>query len=173
MKWHGQQWGEQLVREAQQIREQVDRDRQQIRERAQQGRKEEAEQYLEGRTADLLGKAHARAQYQVYQACMFPLPMTRSSHPGGRPRSNSPPPLDDAWIRRAEAKLQIGDHNNFIRTSVRRMLRDTCGLSQRTAQNLGDSAEYAVDAAVAYFLGGLSKVSKAAGFAEQVIKSAS
>jgi hypothetical protein len=68
--------------------------------------------------------------------------------------------------------LDIGDHQNLIRTRIRRFLRDTCGISQRIAQNLGDSAEYAVDAAAAYFLGGLSKVGKAADFASQVIKSA-
>jgi hypothetical protein len=82
------------------------------------------------------------------------------------------PPGIDAWIRRAEAKLRIGDHDNVIRTSVRRMLRDGIGLSQCTTQNLGESAEYAVDEAMAYFLGGLSTVGKAARFAGQVIKNA-
>jgi hypothetical protein len=52
------------------------------------------------------------------------------------------------------------------------MLRDGCGLSQRTAQNLGDGAEYAVDAAMAFFLGGFSRASKAASFAENVINAA-
>jgi hypothetical protein len=142
---------------------------QQEQEQKQQQRLQEAERVLESKASKLLD----RAQHQVQQASMFPLPMVPSpSRPGGRPRSDSPPPLNDTWIRQAEAKLRVGDHQNTIRTSVRRMLRDGCGLSQRTAQNMGDSAEYAVDAAVAYFLGGLSKVGKAAGFASQVIKTA-
>jgi TolA-binding protein len=160
---------ERFQREQQEYREKL-RQFQEEQQRKQQERLQRAEKLLESRAETLLDQA----QYQVCQASLFSLPSTRPARQGGssRPRSNSPPPLNDAWIRRAEAKLRIGDHNNFIRTSVRRMLRDGCGLSQRTAQNLGDSAEYVADAAVAYFLGGLSKVGKAAGFAGRVIKAA-
>jgi hypothetical protein len=42
-------------------------------------------------------------------------------------------------------KLRMGDHQNAIRTSVRRMLRDGCGLSQRDAQEWAEAAENCVD----------------------------
>jgi hypothetical protein len=60
--------------------------------------------------------------------------------------------------------LNIGEHQNLIRTQVRRFLRDTCGLSQRTAQNLGDVADYGKDVAMALvpFLGPLEKAKKPA-----------
>jgi hypothetical protein len=66
--------------------------------------------------------------------------------------------------------LNIGDHQNLIRTRIRRFLRDTCGLSQRTAQNLGDMADYGKDVAMALvpFLGPLEKAKKAG----KVIKAA-
>jgi hypothetical protein len=68
-----------------------------------------------------------------------------------------------------KAALGIGDHQNLIRTKVRRFLRDTCGLSQRTAQNWGDIADYGMDVAdvalgLIPFLGPLSKAKKAWGF---------
>jgi hypothetical protein len=167
-------WREEVRQEAERYRREQQEYREKLRrlqeeqQRKQQQRLQEAGKVLESRATKLL----ERAQYQVYQASMFPLPSARPSRSGGRPRSNSPPPLNDTWIRRAEGAVGIGDHQNFIRTKVRRLLRDGCGLSQRTAQNWGDSVEYATDAAIAWFLGGLSKCGKAASFAGGVIKAA-
>jgi hypothetical protein len=161
---------ERFQRESLEHQERLMRFRREQQQRQQQ-RLQEAEHVLKSRAARLLDNA----QHQVCQASLFPLPMVpRPQRPnsGSRPRSDSPTPLNDAWIRQAEAKLRVGNHNNVIRTSVRRMLRDGCGLSQRTAQNLGDGTEYAVDAAMAFFLGGFSKVGRAANFAENVINAA-
>jgi hypothetical protein len=144
-----QQWGEQLAREAQQMREQVERDRQQICERSQQGRKEQAEQYLEGRTADLLGQAHARAHYGACQASMFPLPSARPARPssGSRPRAPSPPPAH-SLLRTLEEGLHISGHEGFIRTRIRRFLRNTVGLEQRDAQAWAEAADCRIDLAI-------------------------
>jgi hypothetical protein len=103
-----------------------------------------AEQYLEQRTDDLLGQAHAQAQYQVYQASLFPLPSARPVRPGGRPRAPSPPPMDKVR-HEFDRKIGIYGHNDFFRTHIRRLLRDKLGLEQGRAQEWAEIADYWVD----------------------------
>jgi hypothetical protein len=109
---------------------------------------------------DLLERAQHQLPLRNLLGPDAPRPQTQGP---GRPRSNSPPPLGDTWIRRGEARIGIGDHQNLIRTKIRRFLRDTWGLSQRTAQNWGDVADYGTDVALGLipFLGPLSKAKKA------------
>jgi hypothetical protein len=144
-----QEWSDQLARESRQMQEQVERDRQQIRERTRQGRKEQAEQYLEDRAANLLGQAHAQAQYQVYQASLFPFLSTRPARPssGSRPRAPSPPPMEKVCLQ-WENSINMNGHNDKFRTVIRRTLRNTLGFEQGRAQELAEKADYWVHNAV-------------------------
>jgi hypothetical protein len=149
------EWAGQLSREAQQMREQVERDRRQVQERTQQGRQKQAETYLAGRAAELLDQTYARAQHCV--ASLFPLPnLSRPARTGNsqapatgssRPRSDSPPPLDNDF-HKIERIVHVDGHRNLFRTRIRRLLRDTLGFSQRQAQEWAEAADSCVDYAV-------------------------
>jgi hypothetical protein len=54
-----------------------------------------------------------------------------SKHDGGR--------IINYLERSEQEALDIGDHQNFIRSKVWRFLRDTCGLNQRTAHSLSQA----------------------------------
>jgi hypothetical protein len=44
-----------------------------------------------------------------------------------------------------ETALRVDGHQNFLRTKVRRLLRDTLGLNQRIAQTLAERADSYID----------------------------
>jgi hypothetical protein len=150
---------ERYRRELQEYQRAMARFRQE-QQRAQQQQLQGAEELLEGQAMDILERAQRQLPLRNLLGLDAPRPQTQGP---GRPRSNSPPPLGDTWIRRGEARIGIGDHQDLIRTKIRRFLRDTLRLSQRTAQNWGDVADYGTDVALGLipFLGPLSKAKKA------------